>query len=307
MIAAAVSASVMAAGVLLAPVPGGVAVTVAGKPFTTYHYAKPDGSLLRRPYCYPVLADDGTPVTDDQTLTGGDHPHHRSLWVGLGDVNRIDHWGTNDATPGGTYQRPQGLPVLQGNRLLHRILWDCGDGEVMQERRTLIFLAYPDGARAVDIASVFTAPKAIAVRLGDTKEAGLVAVRVAASMSASPVITAGSGCTGEPGCWGKAAAWCDCSGPVGGRAYGIAVLAAPGNPLFPPRWHVRAYGLLASNPFGLSAFDHAPPGTGDFVISAGTSAVFRHRIVVHRGSAADAGIPTKAAAYSAATDLGRHP
>jgi len=99
----ALSSTLLAASVLLKPVPYGVEVTIGGRPFTTYRYAKPDGKLLRRPYCYPVLADDGTPVTDDQTLTGGDHPHHRSLWVGLGDVNRIDHWGTNDAAPGGTY------------------------------------------------------------------------------------------------------------------------------------------------------------------------------------------------------------
>ena len=40
-----------------------------------------------------------------------------------------------------------------------------------------------------------------------------------------------------------------------GKTYGVAVLDDPRNPLHPTRWHVRAYGLLAANPFGLSYFD----------------------------------------------------
>jgi len=304
---AGLSATALAASVLLTPVPNGVDVTIGGRPFTTYRYSKPDGSMLRRPYCYPVLADDGTPVTDDQTLTGGDHPHHRSLWVGLGDVNRIDHWGTNDGAPGGAYVRPQGLPVITGNRLMHRLGWDCGDGEVMQERRTMEFAEEPNGARSVTITSVFTAPRAIAVRLGDTKEAGLAAVRVAGAISATPEITASSGCSGEPGCWGKPAAWCDISGRIHGGTYGVAILDHPANPRFPTRWHVRAYGLLAANPFGLSAFDHAPARTGDLVIPAGKIVVFRHRIIVHRGSAEDAGIAAKAAALAGGSFSGTPP
>ncbi len=164
----------------------------------------------------------------------------------------------------------------------------------MTEERRVEFLAYPDGSRAIDVISLFGAgPGSPPIRLGDTKEAGLVAVRVAPALSASPVITASSGCAGEPHCWGKPAAWCDLAGPAQGPTYGVAVLAHPENPRFPVRWHVRAYGLLAANPFGLAAFDKAPPGTGDFLLDSRTGALFRHRVIVHRGSAAAAGIAAK--------------
>src|SRR5207244_2515742 len=104
---------------------------------------KPDGAPLRRPYCYPVLADDNTPVTADQTLTGGDHPHHRSFWVGQGDVNGADHWGTNDATPEGPHQLPRGKPTISGSRLAQTLAWGCGPGCTLVEDRSMAFIAYP--------------------------------------------------------------------------------------------------------------------------------------------------------------------
>jgi hypothetical protein len=198
------------------------------------------------------------------------------------------------------------MPVIAGNRIVHHIDWEFPGGVLAEERR-MVFLADPDGARMIDFTSRFSAPASRAVTLGDTKEAGIVAVRVAASMSATPVITASSGCTGEPGCWGKAATWCDLAGPAGDRIYGVAVIASSSNPLSPPRWHVRAYGLLAVNPFGLSAFNHAPAGTGDFTIAAGTSVVFRHRIIIHRGDAVAAGIAAKARVFEGAATPGDQP
>src|SRR5688500_8483917 len=62
-----------------------------------------DGRLLTeyifkgayRPYCYPVLAADRTPLTRNFPMKeiGGedhDHPHHRSLWFAHSDVNGVD-------------------------------------------------------------------------------------------------------------------------------------------------------------------------------------------------------------------------
>ena len=56
--------------------------------------------------------------------------------------------------------------------------------------------------------------------------------------------------------WGKAAAWVDYHGPVGPDEVqaGIAVLNHPSSFRFPTFWHVRTYGLLAANVFGLHNF-----------------------------------------------------
>src|SRR5437016_13912707 len=67
-------------------------VTAGTEMFTVYHFGDAEGRPFVRPYFYPVRAGDGAEVTSDQTLTGGDHPHHRSPWAAPGDANGADHW-----------------------------------------------------------------------------------------------------------------------------------------------------------------------------------------------------------------------
>src|SRR5947209_5466250 len=76
-----------------------VSVTIDGKPFTDYWFGERPDRPYARPFFSPVLAPDGTPVTNDQ-YGQKEHPHHNSLWVGQGDVNGADHWSLNaDKTP----------------------------------------------------------------------------------------------------------------------------------------------------------------------------------------------------------------
>src|SRR3954468_1629445 len=70
-----------------------VRVEIGGSLFTEYVFG--DGAT--RPYCYPVLAPDGTPLTRDfpQKETAGeehDHPWHRSIWFAHSMVNGVDFW-----------------------------------------------------------------------------------------------------------------------------------------------------------------------------------------------------------------------
>ncbi len=287
--------------ITLTPVPGGVDVTIGGRPFTTYRYANPDGTPIRRPYLHPVLADDSKPVTSDQfTVHAGDHPHHRSIWTGHGDVNGEDHWATNDWQAVAPRQLPLADPVIDGPALVHRLSWDCGEDCLLTEERRLEFAGRPDGTRMIDVTSRFGGGGHgdETIRLGDTKEAGLVAIRAAPFISASAVITSSTGGQGEPACWGRAAEWCDLSGPAPSPTHGIAVISHPANPRYPPRWHVRAYGLLAANPFGLSAFDKVPAGTGEFRFDAAAGVTFRHLVVVHRGPADPSRLAELSAAFA---------
>ena len=89
----------------------------------------------------------------------------------------------------------------------------------------------------------------------------------------SVVIMNATGATGEKNIWGKPAKWCDISGKIEGRPYGIAILDHPSNPRHPSNWHVREYGLMGANVFGLHDFDKKnPPGTGDFRMEKGKPA-----------------------------------
>ena len=104
-----------------------------------------------------------------------------------------------------------------------------------------------------------------------------------------------NGSIGEPACWGKAADWCDISGAIDGKPYGVAIFDYPKNARHPTTWHVRQYGLLCANPFCRHEFDpkNVPAGTGDFPIEPGETATFRYLVVVHTGDAAAAHLDDK--------------
>ena len=64
---------------------------------------------------------------------------------------------------------------------------------------------------------------------------------------------------------------------------GIAVLNHPDNSGGEPRWHVRAYGLMGTNPLATGSF------TGEemkaVTLQNGQSLHYRYRVYIHRGDA----------------------
>lgn len=274
-----------------------VVVEVGGKPFTNYYYGPEGGRPYVRPFMYPVLAADGTGVTSDRIqVPKGDHPHHRSLWVAHGDVNGADHWLLSPDSP---KQNHLGFQKVDGDTLVEDLEWETKDHKPMlKEKRTVRFAGFADGARGVEITSVFT-PVAEAVTFRDTKEAGLCAARVADPIAKTSVITLSTGVVStntkeETKVWGQKADWCDLSGQIDGKTYGVAVLDHPENPKHPSNWHVRHYGLNAANIFGLSEYDRKnPKGSGNLTIDAGKSATFHYLAVIHAGDAKAAGLDAK--------------
>lgn len=268
-----------------------VRVEIDGKPFTTYYFNDGMGKPFVRPFCFPVNAADGTCVTADQATGGGDHPHHRSLWVAQGAVNGADHWaGKTEESP---KQRNVAIKA-EGDTITQDLIWDAKDGSPMLgEKRTLRFFAWPDGTRGIDLTSVFT-PVDGPVTFGDTKEGGLCSVRLHKEIAANSTILNSAGATGEKETWGKPAKWCDESGQIGGKPYGIAILDHPANPRHPSTWHVRKYGLMTANIFGLSDFDKKnPKGSGDFKVTKDKPVTFKYRVVIHEGGANPAELDAK--------------
>lgn len=286
-------------------------VTLNGKPFTTYWFGKRDDRIYVRPFFFPVLAPGDVQVTSDQYSLKekdpkADHPHHQSLWVAHGEVNGVDHWTLGKDGKGTTSakQRHIKFDSVGTDQFVEELVWEDNDQKpLLNEVRTVRFFAYPDESRAVDITSAFT-PAENAVTLGDTKEAGLMSVRVAPQISKNPTLTqstgkGGQGLAGEEETWGKAASWCDESGEIDGKPFGVAVFDAPANPRHPAAWHVRAYGLLASNIFALSEYDKKnPKHSGDFVIEKGKTVTFHHQAVIHAGNAVEAKLAEKYAQFA---------
>jgi hypothetical protein len=289
-----------------------VNVTIDGKPFTTYHFDDQKDPQFVRPYFYPVLAADGTPVTSDQVLAKkenpkADHPHHRSLWVAHGDIDGVDHWtiAPKDKTKP-PHQKHIAFDKVGGDTIVERLEWEGKDRgpAILKETRTWRFFAYPDGARGVDLSVALTPTDDKAVTLKDTKEAGLCSVRVAKPISDEPTLTnsqgkGGEGTNGEKETWGKPATWCDISGMIAGKPYGVALLDDPKNPASPARWHVRAYGLMSANPWALHDYDpkKTPAGAGDMKLEPGKPTTFHYRIVFHEGDAQAARLDEKYAEF----------
>ena len=312
-----------AAAVKLTKEENRVVVTVDGKPFTDYYFGPEEGRPYVRPFMWPVRAADGTEVTSDQIHAKlndpkADHPHQRSLWVAHGNVGGADHWslGKTPDKPASWVDQPKqrhvGFEKIEGDTLVEDLVWEDKEHQPMlSEKRTVRFFAYPDGSRGVDVTSVFNATDK-PVKFGDTKEAGLMSVRLTKSISDDPVLTLSTGATStknadkakkDPGdesnVWGKQADWCDESGKVGGKTYGVTIFSHPSNPL-PAKWHARRYGLVGANNIGASEFDKKNPNVyTPFTIKPGKPATFRFRAVIHAGDAKAAELAEKYKAFAA--------
>ena len=284
-----------------------IEITIDGKAFTTYRFAADEKPPFSRPFFYPVLASDGTEVTVDRTRSGGDHPHHRSFWVGHGDVKRptdektgIDFWAFPKGGGEPPHQDHVKFEKVEADGFTENLVWkDFKKTPMLNETRTIKVMGYPDGARAVDITVKLTNATEDEVNFRDTKEAGLCAIRVAEGISKKPTLSNSAGAVGEKEIWGKAAEWCDESGMINDKPYGIAVFDHPSNPRHATTWHTRAYGLIAPNPFGLSEFDKTKPKqSGDLKLAKGESVTFRYRAIFHTGDAKAANLPDKYKAFA---------
>ncbi len=215
------------------------------------------------------------------------------MWIGYGDVSGVNFWeneptsrtsGNNPATKGTVVLQSLGdvTPGKKAGSITATFEWRApGHGDMIEERRTMMFYADQD-IRTVDIDFTFTAK--VALKFADTKE-GFFAIRLADSMAEKNggLMTNSEGAQTEKNVWGKRADWVDYDGTVEGQKVGIVIFDNPANFNHPTRWHSRAYGLFAANPFGLKEFDPKATGEGGHSMAAGDSMRFRYRVVVHPG------------------------
>jgi hypothetical protein len=294
---------------------GLIDISIDGRPFTTFNY----GDDTPKPFLYPVIGPTGAPVTRNYPMKDvpeerghnrrtnrQDHPHHRSIWTAHGDVRLgdFDRPGTDYWTQG------KGKGVEKVARIVRTVSgpvfglieadidWINAAGKKeLSETRTYRF--YKDGQdqRTIDLKVVFKFTQGD-VMFADTKESGIVSLRLAVSMDEQ---TAGKMCNsngrvGERQCWGKHAAWCDYVGPIDGQTIGIAVFDAKTNFGHPTPWHIRAYGLYAANPFGLHAFGEQTDGS--HIFKKGETTEFNYRILIHKGDTKQAHVADEYRIYT---------
>ncbi|MBD3177523.1 MAG: hypothetical protein GF320_20320 [Armatimonadia bacterium] len=275
-----------AEGVALKKGKGAVSVSIGGRPFTEYLHQK----ALARPYLAPILGPGGVEMTrkiEKRGTQGYDHPHHRSVWVSHGLVNGTDNW-SEDGNHGKTVHA--GFESLSSGAVTGAIIETCewtspaGD-KILDDRRVIRFYALDAGSRCVDFTYTL-ATGHDAVLFGDTKEGGMLSVRVNPQINApTGTIENSFGGINEGETWGKRAHWCDYSGVIEGVHAGIAIFDHPSNLRHPVYWHVRNYGLMTANPFGVSYFEKGSGKRGEWLLSAESDATFAYRLYIHEGDA----------------------
>jgi Family of unknown function (DUF6807) len=276
--------------VTTAPERSTIALRLSGDAVASYHL----GGSATRPYLERLIAPGGHQVT--RSLDGNvpddsrDHPHHRGIWWGHRNVDGADFWTEFEGHGRIAEEIPADVRHSSDEwRVAQHLQWVAPAGDVrLRERRiTVVRRSAKDGAVLIDMQTTLMTPGRDPVTLRDTKEAGLIAVRVAIPMEErrGGRIENAMGDVGEARCWGRPANWCDYSGRVDGTVVGVAVLDHPDNPRHPTCWHVRDYGLLAANPFGYSDFWPGQGRDGTLVLDPGEHVTFRFRLVAHQGDA----------------------
>lgn len=276
-----------------------VSIAINGQSFSDFYI----GNAYPKPFLAPLRTATGIVVTRRypmQTIAGEsrDHPHHRGLWIGYGNVNGVNFWENELKMPNTDPETPkqQGRIVLQklgaitpgpkSGKITAEFGWRSPDRAVLlEEQRVMTFYAGPE-LRTIDVDATLTARGQ--VQFADTKE-GFFAIRVADSMTGKHggIMTNSSGARTEKNVWGRRAEWVDYAGTIEGQKVGIAIFDNPQNFSHPPRWHSRDYGLFAVNPFGVKDFEPNSAEKGGHTLAPGQSMRCRYRVIVHSGEVAN--------------------
>jgi len=296
----------------------------AGKEVVTRYHI---GESVAKPYLWPLNAPGGVPVTRGWPMEKGlpaetvDHVHQKSAWFCHGDVipegfelktrsgdknvKGVDFW-----SEGRGHGKIVCVSVEEAKTdgsegwVVTRNEWRTPDGEKILDEDRAVSVRDLGDARLVELRIMLRAT-VCPIMFGDTKE-GSMGVRVSdvfrlTAPKSDGVVTSADGATAKAPAkdnlpmWGKPADWHDYSGTVDGKVVGIAVFDHPKN-ASRAKWHTRAYGLMAANPFGRAAF---PGGKGELVkLAKGEQLKLKYGILIHQGDVKAAKVADRFAAFA---------
>ncbi|MFW5984767.1 MAG: PmoA family protein [Bacillota bacterium] len=255
-------------------------VNINNNYFTSYVY----DSDIAKPYLGPIKTANGKSWTRLDFETE-EHPHHRSLWVAIGDVNGNDFWNE----PEGEYgkQRTQDFTRIQsgvnmGIIKTNNVWMNFKEEPLVDETREIYFYNISEKNKIIDLQIIFKANYG-RVEFGPTKEAGPLGIRMSRPLrvdNGGKIINS-YGSFNEEECWGKRAEWCDYYGQIQDEKMGIATFDNPDNDKFPTHWHIRDYGLMAPNNFYF---------IGGKTLKPDTTLKYNYRVYFHLGDTKKAGV-----------------
>lgn len=260
---------------------GKININIDNEFYTAYQY----DIGFAKPHIGPITTKGGENITR-YDFKIAEHPHHRSIWFSHGNINGVDTWNEPEGTHG--YIKNQSAKAITGGAVTAGFdavnTWTDHDGKPLCDDRTTVRFYNPIGELVIMDMELTLFANYGDVTLGETKEAGPVAVRMNENLRAdrTGTIEDSHGGINEDEIWMKRSFYCDYYGKTeNGFTYGVALLDNPENDTYPSYWHSRNYGLFAPNNFYIG---------GDRVIKNGGSMTFKYRCIVHRGTTAEAGI-----------------
>jgi hypothetical protein len=256
---------------------GTIDITIDGDQFATFHFKG-----YEKPFMEDLRAPGGIVVTRSlkkEAIT--DHPHHKGLWASVDEVNKNRHWMEAQSIE----TKKVEILKAEGDPASFKMTNVWLDGEkhpLLREETTVSISADRVASYDMQLSPAGDEP----VTFGDTKE-GFFALRLRDELrekGGTGKITTATGATGEAEAWGKPSPWVDYSGTVDGKPVGVAIFDHPSN-FRPSRYHVRAYGLFAINPFGESAYTNGKNDARPFTLEKGDTLRLRYAAYVHAGDA----------------------
>lgn len=220
-------------------------IWVEGRKFTAYSF---DDSFCK-PFFTEIYNSRGNSYTRFEPFAK-EHPHQRSVFIGIGDVNGTDYW--NEFGKYGKQIHKAFISVgADGDSAFFSTENDWIDSEgnrVLGDTRFFRITKASEGKIYLDVSLCLLAD-AGELRIGQTKEAGPLGVRMADALRGDRggLIRNADGEEGESGCWGKRSAYCSYGGQLEGTSCSLVYLDSPNNDGYPTYWHVRDYGLMAAN------------------------------------------------------------
>lgn len=277
---------------------GGVQFYDGDRPVMFYQRAPKslDGAYERANYIHPLMGLDGETLTQDFP---SDHKHHRGvfwawhqLWVG--DMRAGDAWATKD----GLFVVKQAEVVDQGpvfatlKLLVHWVsplITENGALKPIVEETTLIRLYHATSTSQCIDFEIQLKPLLPDVKIGGSEDVkGYSGFTVRIKPPQELAIVDVDGRLTSDGV-GRISPWADASGRYGSgdETSGIGILCHPSMPVFPPRWVLRHYGMQ----------NVAYPGRHPIPLPTDKPLVLRHRLVIHRGDAAESRVAEHQQAY----------
>ena len=271
-------------GVTLSRFDDRVKIALDGKPFTNFYYQQ----KWDKPFLYPIRTVSGIaisrgfPVQPREGETH-DHPWHRGLWYGHGDINGEDFW--REQSDKGTARLPLSeAPTISANTLDVKLAMTTAANVRMGTIDERYSFSRDKSNFLIDTTITIAADAEKPLRFGDTDDGGF-GFRLSDDFREDRGVDMenSEGLKGSKQMWGQPARWVRYSATVNGKRAGLVMLDHPSNLRYPTRWHARGYALCAANPFALSSFTKDKAADGSYTLPAGKTLRLRYLVIVHEG------------------------